>query len=86
MIRQDSRLDWNDRIADQLARLANEIETLGETLCADTEMMSRNVTTLQAIDAIAQQQHCLAHLLRANDIDAAVDDLSFAALKERLLA
>lgn len=81
-----ARQMWLDRIAEQLARLAIEIESLGGELCADAEMMARNITALQAIDAIAQQQHCLAGVLRADDYDRAVDALTFAELKERLRA
>ncbi len=79
-------MHWRERIADQLARLGSEIERLGALLCEDEELMTRNLTALQAVDAIAQQQHCLATLLRADDLDAAIDTLSFAALKERLIA
>ncbi|OQW44479.1 MAG: hypothetical protein A4S12_03435 [Proteobacteria bacterium SG_bin5] len=80
------RAMWLDRIGAQLNRLATEIEALGEVLCADPELMQRNLTTLQAIDAIAQQQNCLARIVTAEAMEQAVAECSFAELKERLLA
>lgn len=77
---------WLERVGAQLARLASEIEALGEVLCSDVEMMQRNLTTLQAIDAIAQQQICLSRIVTAEAMDRAVAECSFAELKERLLA
>ncbi|MBX9795692.1 hypothetical protein [Sphingomonas sp.] len=78
--------EWLARVGEQLNRLAAEIEQLGEKLCADPEMMVRNLTALQAIDAIAQQQQCLARIVTAEEMDDAVAACSFAELKERLLA
>jgi len=83
MIERD---EWLARVGAQLARLAGEIEALGEVLCADVELMQRNLTTLQAIDAIAQQQNCLARIVTAEAMEQAVAECSFAELKERLLA
>ncbi len=78
--------EWLAKIGEQLNRLAVEIEQLGEKLCADPEMMVRNLSTLQAIDAIAQQQQCLARIVTADAMDEAVAECSFAELKHRLLA
>ena len=80
------RNQWLERVGAQLSRLATEIEALGEVLCSDVEMMQRNLTTLQAIYAIAQQQNCLARIVTAYPMEQAVAECSFAELKQRLLA
>lgn len=71
-------------VADILAELGAEIEQLGVTLCLDPEVAARHMQALQAFDLIAQKQHGLAAMLRADCPLTALADLKLDELKERL--
>lgn len=72
------------RVAQVLDLLGEEIEELGQELCRDPEMVARHMTHLQAIDRIAQHQHALADLLRAECMSSAVQALGLEDLAARL--
>jgi hypothetical protein len=71
-------------IARVLDALGAEIETLGAKLCADAAIVARHSADLQDIDRIAQYQHALAEVLRANGLDGAIGALRLDDLAHRL--
>lgn len=73
-------------VADILAELGSEIESLGAALCLDAGIVSRHVSTLQAIDLIAQKQRLLADLLRADCPRSFAAAMGLDELKDRLVS
>jgi hypothetical protein len=71
-------------VADVLAELGHEIETLGATLCRDPAIAARHIAELQAIDHIAQKQHALAALIRAECPVSALAVMGLDNLRIRL--
>jgi hypothetical protein len=72
------------RVADVLDGLGLEIEALGERLCADPAFVAEHLDQLQSIDRIAQFQHALAKLLRAECVTSALDLIGLDELADRL--
>jgi hypothetical protein len=72
------------RVADVLDGLGLEIESLGGQLCADPAFVAGHVAELQAIDRIAQYQHALARVLRAECIASAIELIGIEELAARL--
>ncbi len=71
-------------VADILGELGNELEALGASLCCDPMVAARHVVALQAFDLIAQKQHGIASLLRADCPVTALAELGLDDLKRRL--
>lgn len=71
-------------VAEILCELADDVETLGVTLCHDTEFAARHLEALQAIDQIAQKQRSLAGLLESENTALALEALGLEELKQRL--
>lgn len=74
------------RAAAILGELGHEIERLGAELCSDPAIVERHLTALQTIDLIAQQQHAIATLLRADCVATGINDIGMEHLKHRLRA
>lgn len=74
------------RVAEVLDLLGEEVEALGRQLCADPALVSSYLTEMQAIDRIAQHQHALASLLRADCMSSAINTLGLEELAHRLRA
>lgn len=55
-------------IADLLRSTGGLTERVGSALCADTDVMSRNITLLQDIDLLSQRQIALAEILDSDDM------------------
>ncbi|MCF8710448.1 hypothetical protein [Rhizorhapis sp. SPR117] len=55
-------------------------------LCSDPNLVQAHLPTLQGLDELAQRQACLALVLRATDMQAALADISLEALRERMVA
>jgi predicted regulator of amino acid metabolism with ACT domain len=58
-------------ISQQLVELGRSLEELGESLCADPELVASHMTALQEIDRIAQMQFAIAAIIAASDAEAA---------------
>lgn len=71
-------------VAEVLGELGNEVEALGVSLCNDPAVASQHMAALQAFDLIAQKQHGLAALLRAECPASALAALGLEELKLRL--
>lgn len=70
-------------MADVLAELSVEIDTLGAVLCSDPAFVAVHVEQLQAIDLIAQKQRSIATMLRAECPVSAVKALGLDELRDR---
>ncbi|WP_152414567.1 hypothetical protein [Blastomonas sp. AAP53] len=55
-------------IADLLRSTGGLTERVGSALCADAEVMTRNITLLQDIDLLSQRQIALADILDSDDL------------------
>ena len=71
-------------VARILDRLGHDIELLAVKLSGDTEVALRHSQLLQSIDHIAQQQHCLADILRADAPALALNHMPLADLADEL--
>jgi ubiquinone biosynthesis protein UbiJ len=71
-------------VARILDRLGHDIELLAVELSGDTEVALRHSQLLQSIDHIAQQQHCLADILRADAPALAIGHMPLADLADEL--
>ena len=71
-------------VARILDRLGHDIELLGVELSGDADMMRRHSQLIQSVDHIAQQQRCLADILRADAPADAIDRLPLADLTHEL--
>jgi len=74
------------RVAEVLDGMGLEIESLGTRLCADPAFVATHLDDLQAIDRIAQFQHALADVLRAQCMTSALDCIGIDELAARLTA
>lgn len=72
------------QIADELVRAREEIEQIGEGLCADPAVAARHLTALQAFDRIGQHLLALAAVLHADDAEGAVAGTPLEMLRQRL--
>jgi len=64
--------------------MRTEMEELGVELCLNEEVMLRCMTQLQHLDEMGQRCHWLAELIRADNPEAVIPDISLQALGERL--
>ena len=71
-------------VAEILEELASEVECLGESLCADPDVIVRHMDQLQGIDLIAQTARQLGMLVGSDNPTAALDDVRLEALRHRL--
>jgi hypothetical protein len=55
-------------IAELLRSTGGLTEKVGSALCADAEVMNRNITLLQDIDLLSQRQIALAEILDSDDL------------------
>lgn len=72
------------QIAMVLDELAQDVETLGASLCSDIDVAMRHMDSLQAIDLIAQKQRSLAKLLNADCLETEVERIGLDILRERM--
>lgn len=76
--------DLRHRIAAELETMRTDMEALGVALCSDDEIMHRCMTQLQHLDEMGQRCHWLAELLRSDNPEALIPDISLQTLGERL--
>lgn len=73
-----------NRIADELDQLRVDLEEIGTQLCLDDEILHRCISFLQRFDEMGQRSSWLAALLRAEDPDAVIADITLQSLADRL--
>lgn len=71
-------------VATILDRLGHDIELLGVELSGDADMVRRHSQLIQSVDHIAQQQRCLADILRSDAPAQAIDRAPLADLTHEL--
>jgi hypothetical protein len=72
------------RLADELEYARRMIETMGDGLSSDPNLVMRHMVTLQSIDIAGQILGHVAAVIRSSDPDAAVDRIGMCELKARL--
>lgn len=60
------------------------LEQLGLRLCTDPDLAQAHLPALQGLDELGQRQACLAQLLRAADMRAAIAAIPLDSLRARL--
>lgn len=78
-------MDMRSRLAEELERMSEGVETLGAQLCSDPVLVSKHMNSLQDLDLLAQIQRCVAEVLRATDFRDAAANCSLADLAGRLV-
>ena len=73
-----------DKIAAELDQLREDMEEIGVQLCLDEEVMLRCMSYLQRLDEMGQRSNWLAALLRAEDPEEVIPDITLQSLAERL--
>lgn len=71
-------------IAAELEASRQSLEQMGMTLCLDPNLVQAHLPTLQGLDELGQRQTCLAQVLRAADMHAAVAHIPLDALRDRM--
>lgn len=72
------------RLAEELEYARRMIETMGDTLSADPNLVMRHMVTLQSVDIAAQTLGHIATIIRSSDPEGAVDLIGMSELKGRL--
>lgn len=72
-----------DTLADDLDAARDDLEALGQVLCADESVAARFIGVLQAIDAIGQRQGVAAAVLRSPDPYAAAAAVTLESVRGR---
>lgn len=76
---------WLDhQLAEQLEHARSLLEAMGDDLVADDEVLMRHAKAIQAVDIVGQMLGHIANVVRAEDRNAAVQDIGMAQLKSRL--
>ena len=71
-------------VATILDRLGHDIELLGVALSGDADLVRRHSQVIQSVDHIAQQQRCLADILRSDAPAQTIDGAPLADLTHEL--
>lgn len=78
-------LDLRMKVADELDRMREDLEELGVALCMlDESVMTRCMTHLQRLDEMSQRTYWLADLVRADEPESRLDDITLQSLADRL--
>jgi hypothetical protein len=72
------------RLAEELEYARRMIETMGDTLSADPNLVMRHMVALQSIDIAGQILGHVANIIRSSDPDGAVDRIGMCELRGRL--
>ena len=75
----------NLRLAEELEYARRMIETMGDALSADPNLVMRHMVSLQSIDITAQILGHVATVIRSSDPDGAVERIGMCDMKARLL-
>jgi hypothetical protein len=72
------------RLAEELDYVRRMIETMGDALSADPNLVMRHMVTLQSIDIAGQIIGHVANVTRSSDPEGAVDLIGMSELRGRL--
>jgi len=72
------------RLAEELEFARRMIETMGDTLSADSNLVMRHMVSLQSVDIAGQILGHIANVIRSSDPEGAVDRIGMSELKGRL--
>jgi hypothetical protein len=72
------------RLAEELEYARRMIETMGDTLSADANLVMRHMVTLQSIDIAGQILGHVANVVRSSNPEGAVDLIGMSELRGRL--
>lgn len=72
------------RLAEELEYARRMIETMGDTLSADPNLVIRHMVALQSIDIAGQILGHVANVVRSSDPEGAVDLIGMCDLRARL--
>ena len=72
------------RLADELEFARRMIETMGDALSADPNLVMRHMVSLQSVDIAGQILGHVANVIRSSDPEGAVDRIGMSELKGRL--
>ena len=72
------------KIAAELDQLREDMEELGVQLCLDEEVMLRCMSYLQRLDEMGQRSIWLAELVRSEDPNAVIPEITLQSLANRL--
>jgi hypothetical protein len=72
------------RLAEELEYARRMIETMGDTLSADPQLVMRHMVALQSIDIAGQILGHIANVIRSSDPEGAVDLIGMCDLRGRL--
>jgi hypothetical protein len=72
------------RLAEELEYARRMIETMGDSLSADPQLVMRHMVTLQSVDIAGQILGHVANVIRSSDPDGAVDLIGMSELRGRL--
>jgi hypothetical protein len=72
------------RLAEELEYARRMIETMGDTLSSDPNLVMRHMVSLQAVDIVGQILGHVANVIRSSDPDGAVELIGMGDLKGRL--
>ena len=71
-------------LADELDHARRMLETMGDELALDTQVVTEHGLALQAVDIVGQMIGHIANVVRAEDRSAAVDRIGMCELKAKL--
>lgn len=72
------------KIARELDQLREDMEEIGVQLCLDEDVMVRCMTYLQRLDELGQRSIWLAELVRSDNPNDVIPDITLQSLAERL--
>ena len=72
------------RLADELEYARRMIETMGDALSADANLVMRHMVSLQSVDIAGQILGHLANVIRSSDPEGAVERIGMCDMKARL--
>jgi hypothetical protein len=72
------------RLAEELEYARRMIETMGDTLSADPQLVMRHMVALQSIDIAGQILGHIANVIRSSEPEGAVDLIGMCDLRGRL--
>ena len=73
-------------IARELAGIATALETIGDQLCSDPNVVSMHFSALQAIDELCQRHDNIGRVLCAENMEAALSGITLDTLRTRMAA
>ncbi len=74
----------NLRLAEELEYARRMIETMGDALSADPQLVMRHMVALQSIDIAGQILSHIANVIRSSDPEGAVELIGMCDLRGRL--